>query len=88
MNNETIKIDMLTALFGLKNLKKDSLNGCLQLARWYIYTDKLNLNEPFFYKFLCSLKYKIMIEKTICLRNNNNLNKFNQMWGEIEIHLE
>jgi hypothetical protein len=88
MNNETIKIDMLTALFGLKNLKKDSLNGCLQLARWYIHTDKLNLNEPFFYKFLCSLKYKIMIEKTICLRNNNNLNKFNQMWGEIEIHLE
>ena len=87
MKNDTINIDLSTAMMGIKHLKKDSLNACLLLARWYLHTDKLNLQQPFLYRFLCSLKYKIMIEKTICLRNNN-LTSFNNLWREIEIYLE
>jgi hypothetical protein len=87
MTNETITIDLPTAMMGIKHMKKDDLNACLLLARWYIHTDKLNLQQPFLYKYLCSLKYKIMIEKTICLRNNN-LTGFNKLWGEIETYLE
>jgi hypothetical protein len=89
MENDTINIDKLTAILGIKckSHKYDKINACLQLARWHIYIEKLNLHEPALYKFLCMLKYKIKIEKIISLKNNT-MSKFDELWGEIEEHIE
>jgi hypothetical protein len=89
MENDTINIDKLTVIFGIKckSHKYDKLNACLQLARWHIYTEKLNLHEPALYKFLCMLKYKIKNEKIISLKNNT-MSKFDELWGEIEEYIE
>jgi hypothetical protein len=89
MEDDEINIDKVTALMGIrsKSSKFDKLNVCLQMARWHIYTEKLNSKEPFLYKFLCMLKYKIKIEKLISLRNNN-MRKYNKIWGEIEEYIE
>jgi hypothetical protein len=89
MEEDEITIDKLTALMGIrsKRSKFDKLNVCLQMARWHIYIEKLNGKEPFLYKLLCMLKYKIKIEKLICLRSNN-IRKFNKIWGEIEEYIE
>jgi hypothetical protein len=88
MTDDNLVITKEKALFGtIKETHiSEKLNACLTLARWYIYTEKLNQQIPFLYKFLCHLKYKIQIEKIIHLRNNT-LKRFNNMWEEIETHL-
>jgi hypothetical protein len=89
MEDETLVIDKLMALMGVKckSNKMDKLNACLQMARWYIYSEKLNSQEPFLYKFLCIMKHNILIEKTIFLRNDL-INKYNRVWGEIEEYID
>ena len=89
MTNENITITMQSAVVGIINqgARHERLNACLQLARWYIYTEKLNLKDTFLYRFLCLLKYKINIEKIIC-QKNNQISKFNKLWQEIEEYLE
>ena len=84
MEEDNISIDKLTAILGVKckSNKFDKLNACLQMARWHTYTEKINLQEPALYKFLCMLKYKI---KIISLKNSN-MSKFDKLWGEIEEH--
>jgi hypothetical protein len=86
--NDRLIIDKTIAIIGKidRNKKKDQLNALLQLARWYIYTEKLNFKNPFLYKFLCHLKYKIIIEKIIYLRNNK-MSGFEKMWEEIEEYI-
>jgi hypothetical protein len=59
----------------------------VQIARWYIYIEKLNQEEPSLYKFLCHLRYKIKIEKLIYLRNNQSA-PFELLWGDIETYIE
>ena len=89
MCNEQITMTMEMAVVGVINQGPgaDKINACLQLARWYIYTEKLNLKDTFFYRFLCLLKHKIYIEKTIC-QKNNQLTHFIRIWQEIEEYLE
>ena len=89
MNNENMTITMEIALLGVVNqgLGADKINVCLQLARWYIYTEKLNIKDTFFYRSFCLLKYKINLEKTIC-QKNNQMGKFKRIWQEIEEYLE
>jgi hypothetical protein len=91
MQQDKIVIRKELAILGVLKIKlnKDEckLNACLQLGRWYIYTEKLQLQRPFLYKFLCQLKYKIKIEKMIYLRNCQ-LEKFDGMWGELENYLD
>jgi hypothetical protein len=89
MMNDTLIIDKAIAMFGKisKNKKKNQLNAILQLARWYIYTEKLNFQIPFLYKFLCHIKYRIKIEKIIYIRNNQ-ISKFDKMWEEIETYID
>ena len=84
-----IEIDKTMAIFGIntKNEKHNKLKACLQIARWHIYTEKLNIHEPSLYKFWCHLRQKIKIEKIISLRNNTT-SKFNKLWGEIEELIE
>jgi hypothetical protein len=91
MQQDKIVIKKELAILGILKIKlnKDEckLNACLQLGRWYIYVEKLQLQRPFLYKFLCQLKYKIKIEKMIYLRNGQ-LEKFDGMWGELETYLD
>jgi hypothetical protein len=88
MQNDNLQVNKQIALMGdikaTKGLEK--LNACLQLARWYIYCEKLNLQEPFFYRFLTQIRYKIKIEKIICLRNGN-IRKYSNMWESIEEYI-
>jgi hypothetical protein len=89
MEGNNVTINKTNALFGVLNTNKrwNRLNTCLQLARWYIYTEKLNLHQPFLYRFLINLKYKIKIKKIISLRNDQ-LVKYNFLWEEIEEYLD
>jgi hypothetical protein len=89
MEHAEVILDIATAMFGIKSKsdKFNKLNACLQIARWHIYTEKLNIHEPSLYKFLCILRYKIKIEKIISLRNNT-MGKFEKLWGELEEHIE
>jgi hypothetical protein len=64
----------------------DCLNACLLLAKWHIYKNKLNQTETFFYRFLCEIKYYIIVEKTIALKNNR-LAQFTEMWQEVEDYI-
>jgi hypothetical protein len=82
---ENIIIDKRTAIIGIiGNAKKNKLiNACILMAKWHIFKNKLNEAPIFFYKFLCDLKYYLMIEKTIATRNNN-LEGYTNTWGKIE----
>ena len=88
MENDNITITKEFAIIGITNKTgdNDKLNACLQLARWHIYVEKLQIKQPILYKFLCMLKYKIRIEKTIC-KNNNQTKVYNKLWLEIENHI-
>jgi hypothetical protein len=89
MGNENIRINKEMAIIGIINSvdNVDSLNACLQLARWYIYSEKLKLQSAFLYKFLCRLKYKIKIERIIS-QNKNQLTQYNKMWLKIDEFLD
>jgi hypothetical protein len=82
---ENIKLgkqDILAGVLGNKQ-KNKLINACILLGKWHIYKTKLNQSDIFFYKFLCDLKYYLVIEKTIALRNNNMQN-YTNMWQIIE----
>jgi hypothetical protein len=79
------KQEILVGVLGSK-FKHRTLNACLLLAKWHIYKTKNNLSTVFFYKFLCELKYYLVIEKTIALRNDG-IKKYNEIWQKIESHL-
>jgi exonuclease III len=89
MGNTNITITQEMAIIGIINATEnnDRLNACLQLARWHIYVEKLQIKNPFLYKFLCILKYKIRIEKTICKNNDKQCKIFKLLWQEIEDYI-
>jgi hypothetical protein len=89
MTNRTITVTLKMAIIGIldNGPEADNLNACLQLARWYIYIEKLNLKNAFLYKFLCLLKYKIKIERNICQRSNQ-MKHFETIWQSIEEYLD
>jgi hypothetical protein len=89
MKDESITLTKQTVLMGDFSAKTglEQQNAIIQLARWYIYCEKMNLQEPFFYRFLTQLRYKLKIEKIICLRNGN-IKKYTNMWEEIEEYIE
>ena len=48
------------------------LNHCALIAKFYIYRKKMfNNNDIDFYDYLYELKYKLQIERNICIKNNN-----------------
>jgi hypothetical protein len=85
MVNEQINLSEQDILFGiLKDTKKHAtINACIILAKWHIYKNKLNESQIFLYKFLCDLKYYIIIERTIAIKNQR-ITQYNQIWKEIE----
>jgi hypothetical protein len=88
MTGEEIQLDEIKTIYGIvDNLKKNEiLNACILNAKWYIYKCKLNEKNIFFYSFLCDLKFFLIIEKTIALRNNN-YEKYLQLWLKIEEYI-
>jgi hypothetical protein len=89
MTHGTITITKKIAIIGIleKGDNADQLNSCLQIARWYIYIEKLNLKPTFLYKFLCLLKYRIKIERNICQRSNQ-MKFFERIWQTVEDYLD
>jgi hypothetical protein len=85
---EDIQINKTTVILGFIDNSKQriALNACILFGKWHVYRSKLNQLPPFFYKYLCSLKYNLVIEKTIALKNNK-LAQYNQIWQEIENHI-
>ena len=79
------KQHILVGVLGNK-IRHKLLNACILLAKWHIYKNKLNQSEIFLYKFLCDLRYYLIIEKTIFLRNNR-LNKYTEIWQTLEDNL-
>jgi hypothetical protein len=88
MTGENIVIDKKMCIFGTvdNSIKNKLLNACIIIAKWYIFKMKLDQAEIFFYKFLCDLKYYIITEKTIALRNNKLL-MYQKTWKLLEEHL-
>jgi hypothetical protein len=87
MEGEHILITKDIAIIGITCKGKEMMNACLQLARWYIYTERLKQKSTFLYRFLCFLKYKVKIEKTIC-QKNNQMTQYEKTWQKIEEHLD
>ena len=86
--NETLDICKQTVLIGIlgKTHKHKQINACILLAKWHIYKTKLDQTNVCFYKFLCELKYFLVIEKSIALRNNK-LTQYSDIWQKLEDHL-
>jgi hypothetical protein len=72
--------------FSGQTAEAKAINASILMAKWHIYKCKLNEESIFFYKFLCELKYNLVIEKSIALREGR-LNLYNEMWQLIEDHL-
>jgi hypothetical protein len=85
MLEEDINFTIKDVLIGIlnNNIKYETINACLLIAKWHIYKNKLNNSSSFFYKYLCELKYYINIEKTIALKNNK-LQNYNEKWLRVE----
>jgi hypothetical protein len=85
---DDININRTNILVGFlnKHKRRDTLNACTLLAKWHIYKSKLDQSLPFFYKFLCKLKYTLLIEKTIALKNNR-LYTYDNKWREVENYI-
>jgi hypothetical protein len=88
MTNDNLVLNKQIILAGKlgNKTRNELLNACLMLAKWHIYKTKLDLSDIFFYKFLCDIKYYLIIEKTIALRNNK-LEAYEHMWMTIEQEL-
>ena len=60
------------------------LNFCMLLAKWFIYCKKLNgKNDLDLYEYLLILKERLQIERAICLKNNQNFDKWNFIYEQI-----
>ena len=74
INSKVIRIGYLK-----NDTKKDTINVCLLMAKWYIHKSRLDQSQPFFYKYLCKLRYNIIVKKLIAIKNNK-LEYYKQMW--------
>jgi hypothetical protein len=84
ISHRIVELDLRTIMFGgIEGMKlRNEFNICLIVAKWHIYKEKLSGSLPFFYKFLCEMKYRLNIERYIAARNNK-LAKFETDWDPI-----
>jgi hypothetical protein len=81
LNSTQIKIGVLGDY-----QKNETLNACILMAKWHIYKNKLNESAIFFYRFLCDLKYYLIIEKNIYLKQGK-LQTYTNKWQIIEDYI-
>jgi hypothetical protein len=88
MREEETNFTVVDVIVGIlkKTTMSETLNAIILMAKWHIYKNKLNNSETFFYKFLCELKYYIIMEKTIA-QKNNKLTQYNNIWNKVEEYL-
>jgi hypothetical protein len=88
MTGQNIQLDIRIIMVGFTGQSSEAkaINACLLMAKWHLYKCKLNEDSIFFYKFLCELKYSLIIEKAIALREDR-IEKYNEMWKDIEDYL-
>ena len=88
MTGQNIQLDIRLIMVGFtgQSVEAKTINACLLMAKWHLYKCKLNEDSVFLYKFLCELKYSLIVEKTIALREGR-LVKYNEMWQDIENYL-
>ena len=88
MTNNKIVLSKRIIMIGItgKSDKTNAINACILMVKWHIYKCKLNEDSIFFYKFLCELKYSLVIEKTIAMREGR-FGVYNNMWQEIEDYI-
>ena len=84
--NIVLAYDKVLVGFLKAPLNNQALNVCVIMAKWYIYKSKLNETQPFFYQFLCDLKYFLNIEKIIAIRSNK-MQHYIQTWQNIDDNL-
>ena len=83
--------EMLTVtdvLFGKPGKNNDALNYCIMQAKWYLHIERKSAADygtyqPFFLKYLCNLKQKLLVEKQIATRTQC-LNKYLYKFARIE----
>jgi hypothetical protein len=85
MTGQNIQLDIRLIMVGFtgQSIQAKAINACLLMAKWHLYKCKLNEDSVFFYKFLCELKYSLIIEKNIALRENR-MERYYEMWQDIE----
>jgi hypothetical protein len=86
ITQEQIIFTKKDAILGLLN-ESDTLNACVLFAKWFIYREKINNRNTFFYKFQYELKYRLAAEKIIAI-NNNKLENYYSNWRIVEQDLE
>jgi exonuclease III len=86
ITHEHINVTKKEAIVGFLDAP-DSLNACILFAKWFIYREKINNRNTFFFKFQYELKYRLAAEKIIAI-NNNKLEKYTTIWRAFEIHLD
>ena len=85
IHNSNIKFTKKEIMVGLtsKYQYKDTVNAIILLAKWHIFSEKLENNVPPFYKLLCSLKFHLKIEKLI-YSQKEKAQDFNKIWSVIK----
>jgi hypothetical protein len=88
MMGDVIPITKKLVMLGMttKYNKKQTFNACVITAKWHIYKSKLDQSLPFFYKFICDLKYNLMVEKMIAIKNNK-MHLYEQTWQPVENYI-
>ena len=86
--NVKVTFDKKTIMVGvLAQVKKQqAINIIILLAKWYIYKNKLSNSAICFYRFICDIKYFLIIEKGIAQKNNKTHN-YIQLWQQVEDYI-
>ena len=71
-----IAITKQDTILGLLNAT-DTLNACVLFAKWFVYREKINQRNTYFFK------YRLAAEKIIAI-NNNKLENYNTIWSDLE----
>ncbi len=70
----TIKLDVLSVLFGISNPDGDRLlhfiNYCILYGKWYLHDCITKNKEKFILTFITLIKNYLLVEKTICEMNS------------------
>ena len=88
ITNEDINLTSISIRIGILGnyVKNETLNACILMAKWHIYKNKLNESQIFFYRFLCDIKYFLIIEKNIHLKQGK-IQQYTKKWQIIEDYI-
>jgi hypothetical protein len=85
VTGEIININAKVALIGYFDFteRQATLNACILLAKWHIYKCKLNEANILFFKYKIDLKFYLVTEKLIAIRQGR-IRQYSESWQIIE----